>query len=97
METRIYRLSAICTAVTASAFVLPRFVPSSGDGGYAGAGIAILVFLGVLTLAAIWSLYLLLETIRAYREISIIPRLAGIVPSIVLVTAVAWLLGLLRY
>ena len=47
--------------------------------------------------AAILSLYLLLVTIQVYREISFLPRLAGIGPCLVLVTALALLLGFLRY
>lgn len=95
-EQRIYRLCAICAAVAALAFVIPRFVPTM-EGGFASAGIGILVFLGVLLVAAALSLQLLLVTIQSYRQISFLPRLAGIGPSVVLVTALAMLLGFLRY
>jgi hypothetical protein len=35
--------------------------------------------------------------IQAYREISFLPRLAGIGPSLVLVTTLVLLIGFLRY
>jgi hypothetical protein len=95
-EKRIYGLSAICGVVAVLAVIIPRFVPNQ-EGGFASAATAILVFLGLLFGAAVLSLYLLLVTIQVYREISILPKFAGIGPSVVLVTAVALLLGFLRY
>ncbi len=95
-ETKIYRLSAICALATAIAFIVPRFVPNR-EGGFASAATAILVFLGLLVSAAVMSLRLLLLTVRAYRELSFVPRLAGIAPSVLLVGAVVFLLVFLRY
>jgi hypothetical protein len=95
-EKRIYRLAAICAMVSALAFVIPRFVPSQ-EGGFASAATAILVFLGMVFGAMLLSLYLLFVTIPAYRNISLLPRIAGIGPSVILVTALAFLLGFLRY
>jgi hypothetical protein len=95
-EKRIYRLSAICGLFTVLALIVPRFVPNR-EGGFASAATAILVFLGMLFGAAILSCRLLLITIKVYREISLLPRLAGIGPSVILVTAVVLLLGFLRY
>jgi hypothetical protein len=96
IEGRIYRLCATCAFLTALALIVPRFVPSQ-EGGFASAATAVLVFLGMLVGAAIASLYLLLVTVRGYREISFLPRLAGIGQSVVLVAAVALLLAFLRY
>ena len=95
-EKRIYRLCALCGFFTALTFIIPRFVPNR-EGGFASAATAILVFLGMLFGAAILSLHLLLVTIQVYRKISVLPRLAGIGPSVVLVTALALLLIFLRY
>jgi hypothetical protein len=95
-ERRIYRLSATCVALTALAFLVPRFVPNQ-EGGFASAATAILVFLAMLLGTAVFSLYLLIVTVQAYKEISFLPRLAGIGPTVALVTALAVLLGLLRY
>jgi hypothetical protein len=95
-EKRIYRLFAICGCLTALALVIPRFVPNQ-EGGFASAASAILVFLGMMFGAALVSLYLLVVTIQVYRDISFLPRLAGLGPSVVLVTALALLLGFLRY
>ena len=78
------------------ALVIPRFVPNQ-EGGFASAATAVLVLLGMLFAAAVISLYLLSVTIRAYREISFLPKLAGLGPSVALVTAVALLLVFLRY
>jgi hypothetical protein len=95
-EAKIYRLSAICGAGTLLAFLLPRLVPNQ-EGGFASAANAILVFLGTLFVAAILSVYLLVVTLGAYRELSWPSRVAGIGPSVVLVAALAFLLILLRY
>jgi hypothetical protein len=95
-EKRIYRLCAICGLFTALAFVVPRFVTGQ-EGGLGIAGTAILVFLVMLFVAAVLSLYLLNVTMQVYRDISLLPRLAGIGPSVILLTALALLLGFLRY
>jgi hypothetical protein len=95
-ETRIYRWSAACGAFAALAFVVPRFVPNR-EGGLASAATAILVFLGTLLGAAILALYLLSVTVRVYRDISFLARLAGIGPIVMLVAALALLIGFLRY
>jgi hypothetical protein len=95
-ERSIYRLSAICGVITALAFIVPRFVPNQ-EGGFASAATAVLVFLGVGLVAAALALYLLLMTIQAYRDVSFLPRLAGIAPSVILLTAMALLFGFLRY
>jgi hypothetical protein len=95
-ERRIYRLSAICGILTLLAFGVPRLVPDQ-EGGFASAANAVLVFLGMLFGTAVFSLYLLVVTLRAYREISLLPRLAGIGPTAVLVTGLAVLLAFLGY
>jgi len=95
-EKKIYQLSALCAFATALAFIVPRFVPNQ-EGGFASAATAILVFLGLLVSAAAMSLRLLFLTVRAYRELSLVPRLAGIAPSVILVGAVVFLLAFLRY
>lgn len=95
-EKKIYQLSALCGVSAAIAFVVPRFV-SNQEGGLAGAATAVLVFLGLLVGAAILSLRLLFVTLRVYRDLSFLPRLAGIGPSVVLVGGVVLLLVFLRY
>jgi len=67
------------------------------EGGFASAATAVLVFLGMLAGAALVSVYLFVVTIQVYRDISLLPRLAGLGPGVVLVTALALLIGLLRY
>jgi hypothetical protein len=96
IEKRVYRLSAGCGALTALAFIVPRFVPNQ-EGGFASAATAVLMLLAMLFAAALLSLYLLFMTLKAYREISFLPRLAGIGPSVVLVVALALLVGFLSY
>jgi hypothetical protein len=96
MQTHIYRLSAICALLTALAFVVPRFVPNQ-EGGFASAANAILVFLGMLLVTAILALYLLVVTIRAYRDLPWPTRLAGIAPGVILVAGLAILVAALRF
>ena len=95
-EKKIYRLSALCGVLTVLAVVVQRFVPSRG-GGFEATAIAVLVFVGMLFVTTLVSLYLLVITVNAYRHLSLFPRLAGIGPAAVLVTALALLLGFLRY
>jgi hypothetical protein len=96
MPTRIYRLFAICALVTALAFIVPRFVPNQ-EGGLASAAHAVLVFLGMLLVAALLALHLLAVTIRAYRDLPWSARLAGIAPALILVAGLMLLLGALRF
>jgi hypothetical protein len=95
-EKRIYRLLMICVVLTVLAVGIPRFVPSQ-EGGLAGAATAVIVFLGLLAAAAAVSLFLLVVTVRAYRDLSLFTRLAGIGPSVILVMALAFLVVFLQY
>ncbi|MCI0452629.1 MAG: hypothetical protein L0Z51_09625 [Candidatus Latescibacteria bacterium] len=67
------------------------------EGGFAAGASAVLVLLAVLLVAAVVSLYLAWVTARSYRTIGPVARVAGIGPSVVLVGALVWLLGFLRY
>ncbi len=80
----------------ALAFVAPRIVPNK-EAGLASSASAALVFLLVLAVTAIVSLYLLWVTIRAYRDLSPLARAAGIGPSVIAVGCLLFLLVLLRY
>jgi hypothetical protein len=51
----------------------------------------------LLLVTALVSVYLLVVTVRSYRSLTIAPRLAGIVPSVLFVGALVLLLGFLRY
>jgi hypothetical protein len=95
-EKRIYLLSAVWASFTTLAFIIPRFVPNR-EGGFASAATAILVFLGMWLVSVILSLHLLVVTLRAYRQVSLLPRLAGIAPSVIAVAALALLIVFLRY
>ena len=86
----------MCGLFAALAFIVPRFVPSR-EGGFQGAGTAVLVFLGMLFGVAGLSIHLLLVTLKDHRDISLLPKLAGIGPSVVALAALVWLLGFLRY
>lgn len=92
----IYRLAAVCGVLTGLSLVVPRFVPNA-EGGFASAATAILVFLGILLGAAVVAIYLLVVTLRAYRELPPGPRLVGIAPAVVLVTALVSLVVWLRF
>ncbi len=82
--------------MAAFSLVIPRFVRNP-EGGFAAGASATLVFLALLGVAAILSLYLLAVTARAYRSLSPLARLAGIGPSVVTVGALVTLVALLRY
>jgi hypothetical protein len=86
----------VCGGIAALAFLVPRLVPNR-EGGFASAATAVLVFLGMGLMAAAVSVYLLVVTIQAYRDLSFMPRLAGIAPSVVLVTALVLLIVFLQY
>ncbi|NJN40292.1 MAG: hypothetical protein HC807_04750 [Gammaproteobacteria bacterium] len=83
-RSRIYRLAAVCVLLAALSFVLPRFF-TNPEGGFAAGATAVLALLVMLFATSIFSLYLLAVTVRSYRDLSLGPRIAGIVPSLVLV------------
>jgi hypothetical protein len=95
IERKIYGLSIACAVLTALALVMPIFVPDR-EGGLAGAATAVLVLLGMLLGASIVSVYLLVVTLSAYRELSFLPRLAGIAPGVLLFIGLLALLVFLR-
>lgn len=96
IEKKIYGLSATCAVLMAFAFVVPRVVPNT-EGGLASSASAAIVFLLALAVTAIVSLYLLWVTIRAYRALSPLARVAGIGPSVIAVGGLVALVVLLRY
>jgi len=96
LETRIYRLAAICLLLVLASVVGPRFM-SSGDGGIAAASNAIMVFLAILVLAAGLSAYLFFLTLPYYRALPVSARIAGLGPAILIVGGLAWLVLFLRY
>jgi hypothetical protein len=93
-ETTIYRLAAGCALLLALAFVLPRFV-ETGE-GLAGATGAVLVFLAILVVACIVSVFLMVRTLRAYSDLPVTARIAGILPGVLLVTGLVMLVSWLR-
>ena len=95
-ETRIYRDAALCVALLIVSVIVPRFVPNQ-EGGFAGAASTVLVFLVMLLGAAVFSLVLLIRTVKAFPMISAPARVAGIGPSVLLVAGLVLLLGFLRY
>jgi hypothetical protein len=95
IERKIYGLSIACAVLTALAVVMPFFVPDQ-EGGLAGAATAVLVLLGMLLGASIVSVYLLVVTLSAYRELPFLPRLAGIAPGVLLFSGLVALLIFLR-
>jgi hypothetical protein len=95
-EARIYRDAALCVGFLIVSAIVPRFVPNQ-EGGFASATSAVLVFLVMLLGAAIFSLVLLIRTVKAFPMISAPARIAGIGPCVLLVTGLVLLLGFLRY
>lgn len=95
-EKRIYRLFAACTFLASASFIVPRFV-SNPEGGFAGAGSAVLALLIMLGATLLFSLYLLAVTIQEYADLSTTARVVGIAPSLVLAAALFGLFGFLGY
>src|SRR5688572_13316704 len=95
-EAKIYGLAGLCGVLTALAFVIPRFTPES-EGGFADAATAVAIFLGVLAVAAAFSIYLLTVTLRARANIGRGALVVGTLPGLVLVTGLVWLVLFLRY
>jgi hypothetical protein len=96
VERRVYWLAGISIATAVGAIVLPRFV-ASGEGGLAAAATAALVFLALLAAAAAIAIATVAITIRHYASSALGPRLAGIVPVIVIGGALVWIVLYLRY
>jgi len=95
-ESGIYRLSAACVVMVVMALVVPRFLPAA-DEGLAGGASAVMTFLFMLALALLFSLYLLMVTVRRFRDLSVLARVAGIGPSIVLALGLSGIISLLRF
>ena len=95
-ETGIYRLSGTCVFLAAASFIVPRFV-SNPEGGFASGASAILVLFIMLGFTLLLSLWLLGMTIQRYRSLSVMARIAGIFPSVVLAATVLGLFGFLGY
>ena len=95
-EQKIFLLCGICTAITAAALLVPRFV-TNPEGGFAAGASAVMTFLLMLGVALLVSLYLLGMTIKRYRSLSRTARIAGIIPGVFLATALIGLIGYLRY
>jgi uncharacterized membrane protein YhaH (DUF805 family) len=93
-ESRIYRLSGICALLVAISLIVPRLVSGPSDGA---ATAAVMTFLIVLAIALLISLYLLMITLRRFRDIPMLARLAGIGPSIALVLLLTGIISLLRF
>lgn len=94
--SRIYRLSAVCVFMVAMSLIVPRFVPGTGEGLAAGAS-AVMTFLIMLAVALLFSLYLLTVTMRRFRELPMLARLAGVGPSVVLALGLMGIISLLRF
>ena len=96
LEVKIYRLSGVCVLLTLTAFILPRFI-SNPEGGFASGSSAILAFIALLTVALLFSVYLLIITVQHFKILSGKPRLAGMLPCLLLSIALFGVLGFLTY
>ena len=96
IQTKIYRLSAVCGVFTALSLIIPRFV-SNPEGGFAAGATAVLVFLAMLLLATLVSIYLVAITLKAYQNIQIPAKIAGIAPALLLSSSLFGLIVFLRF
>jgi hypothetical protein len=95
-EVRIYRLFGICVLLATAAFIVPRFV-TNPEGAFASGASAVLTLLIMLGTTFVFSLYLLGVTIQQFGSLSIMARIAGIGPSLVLAIILFALFGFLGY
>lgn len=84
----IFVLAAIWLLVMLSAAIAPRLVPA-GEGPASGAA-ATLVLLALLALGALIAVWLLLQALPRWRDLSPFGRVLGIVPAVLNVIALAW-------
>lgn len=95
-DARIYLLAGISAALAVASFIVPRFV-TNPEGGFASGASAILTLLVLLAAALLFSLYLLAVTLQHFRSLSIVPRILGVGPSLILAVMLFGIVGLLRY
>lgn len=95
-EARIYRLFGVCVLLATAAFIVPRFV-TNPEGAFASGASAVLTLLIMLGATLIFSLYLLGVTIQQFSSLSILARVAGIGPSLILAIMLFALFGFLGY
>lgn len=95
-ERKIYRLAGICGFLAIASLIVPRFV-SNPEGGFSSGASAVLAFLILLGIALLFSLYLLGVTVQHYRSLSVVARVTGVGPSIVLAAILLGLFSLLNY
>jgi hypothetical protein len=95
-EARVYRLAAICGLLVVAAVIVPRFM-GNPEGGFAIGATAVLGFLLILGVALATALYLLVVTLRSYRDLPTPARVVGVGPSVVLAGTLFGLIGWLAY
>jgi len=95
-ESRIYRLAGIWLILGVASYVIPGFVPNP-EGGFAGSGPAILTFLGLLAVNFIFSIYLLVATLREFKGLSLAAKLVGVGPSFLFGAILVWIVSNLIY
>lgn len=96
VETKIYRVSAVCAFLATLSLIIPRFV-SNPEGGFAAAAGAVLVLLAILLIAVLVSIYLAVITVRDYRNICPMARVFGIAPALLLSGLLVGLFVFLQY
>jgi len=96
LERSIYRGAVLCGVLMIGAVTLPRFVPH-GQGGFAAAANAAIVFLALAALGAIAGLLLLARTVRHFDRLGPTARVVGLMPAVVTIGGLVWLLGWLRF
>lgn len=95
IERPIYHLAGWCGILLLATVVVPRFVPA--DEGFAAGATASLVFIAMLLVTTVAALYLLARTLRVYGALSVMARICGIAPALVLSSGLIALLLYLGY
>jgi hypothetical protein len=92
---RIFQVAVVWGGLLIVSFIIPRFVPASE--GFASAATATTIFLLLLFLVTLVSVYLLIKTVRLFNSVSITARICGIAPAVIMVIGLISLITFLRY
>ena len=85
----VFLLAGLWSLVVLASLIAPRFVPAAE--GFAAGAAAALVFLALLSLAALIAVWLLLQTLSRFRRLTPGARVAGVLPAVLNLAVLVWI------